>query len=192
MTTSGACPRPNRARRDYAAAQDDAVWAAGSRRSLSPKRANAASLGAVTERGCVAETSRSSLDITGRAGKIQHDSTFGPAAAGLRHSRAPLQSQNAGLVTKPRTTPRPCLRIENQARLCRVVLNVFASLQFMVTVTHKRVPVIRPPKLTTPSQEPVRLLRRVLLPTLQNFRHRCGIHFEQCVNVIRHHDPCAQ
>jgi len=62
----------------------------------------------------------------------------------------------------------------------------------MFTVTHKRVPVIRLPKLTTPSKEPVRLLRCVLLPTLQNFRHRCGIHFEQRVNVIRHYDPCAQ
>lgn len=48
------------------------------------------------------------------------------------------------------------------------------------------------PKLTTPSQQPVCLLRRVLLPTLQDFRHRRGVHLEQSVNVIWHYHPRPQ
>jgi hypothetical protein len=60
-TTSAACPRPNRARRDCAAVRDDAVWMAGSHQTLSRKHTSAASLGTPAERGCVAETSRSSF-----------------------------------------------------------------------------------------------------------------------------------
>ena len=54
----------------------------------------------------------------------------------------------------------------------------------MLAVAHVSVPIIRLPKLTAPLQQPVRLLRRVLLPTLPNLRHRRGIHLEQGVNVI--------
>ncbi len=96
------------------------------------------------------------------------------------------------LIPKPRAAPRPRFRIENQARLCRIALNVFARLQLMLAVAHVSVPVIRLPKLAAPLQQPVRLLCRVFLPALQNLRHRCGVHLEQRVNMIRHHHPCAQ
>src|SRR5690348_2645172 len=98
------------------------------------------------------------------------------AAAGLRHSRAPSNLQPAILIPKSRTAPLPRFRVENQTRLCRIALDVFARLQFMLAVADVGVPIICLPKLAAPFQQPIRLLRRVFLPALQNLRHWGRVH----------------
>ncbi len=96
------------------------------------------------------------------------------------------------LIPKPCAGPRPILRIEHQLRLCRIILNVVNGLAFVFAVSHEYIKIILSPERALFSEQFVRKPSRMFFPRANDLRHWHSSHFEQDMDMVRHHYPRPQ